>query len=59
MVTPTPDLTPKGHVLVDLALCGIGAALLGMASIGHIDSYTGGAGALALGAGIRGLITKS
>lgn len=53
------DITPKGFNVVDLVLCGVGIGLLAAASLWHINSYTDGAGALALGAGIKGLIQRS
>lgn len=53
------DVTPKGFNVVDIVLCGIGFGLLVASSLWHIDSYTGGAGAVALGAGLMGLISRS
>lgn len=55
---PTPVPT-KTALIVDGVLCVLGLGLLVMASVGNIDSYTGGAGAVALGAGIRGFVSRS
>lgn len=61
MATPT-DPKPAPRWAVDLALCGIGAGciVLGTVSGGTFgDGATVGAGAMALGAGVRGLISQS
>lgn len=61
MATPTPPAAlPKW--LVDVALVGIGVALVGFGSIGNGtfgDGETVGAGLLAIGAGVRGLIAQA